>query len=237
MKSIRHWVMEKMLILGLAAVFTLACSGLVRAETWKLTSLNWQPYSGAEMTSQGNAIQKLRMLLKEQGITLVVEFYPWKRAQYLAAKPEYVGYFPAWPEEVGQGFVASPPVASSTIGYIKRQADAVVFNTVDELFQTYRVGIVSTYVYPDQVTAAIQVNPQNIDKSPDEVSLLKKLSGERFQVAITDPNVMMYLASQHGISNVEPMEKTLADKPLVIAFREGADNQRRIDLMKTLLAE
>jgi polar amino acid transport system substrate-binding protein len=229
----KHLTRAAALIIGLAFIF----SGVVQAETWKLTSLNWQPYAGAEMASQGNSIQKLRMLLEENGITLVVEFYPWKRAQHLAGKPGYVGYFPAWPEEVGKGFTASPAVDTSVIGYIKRKGENVVFGSVDELFKNYRVGIVSTYVYPEAVQMAMGANPGNTDKSNDEVSLLKKLSGGRFQVAITDPNVMMYLASENGVSNVEALNKTLEDKPLVISFRNGADNEKRINLLKKLLAK
>ncbi len=30
------------------------------AEVWKIASLNWEPYSSAEMITQGNAIQDLR---------------------------------------------------------------------------------------------------------------------------------------------------------------------------------
>ncbi len=231
MVSVKH------LALGVLLSLILVCTSLVRAETWKLTSLNWQPYSGAEMASQGNSIQKLRQLLEAHGITLVVEFYPWKRAQYLAGKPEYAGYFPAWPEEVGDGFTASPAVDTSVIGYIKRKGEQIDFETVDGLFENYRVGIVSTYVYPASVQAAIQANPKNTDKSNDEVSLLKKLSGGRFQVAITDPNVMMYLAGTEGISNVEPLAKILEDKPLVISFRKGEDNQKRIDFLKKVLTQ
>ncbi len=225
----------KRLVIVALFMISFIWTGQAGAETWKLTSLNWQPYSGAEMASQGNSIQKLRMLLEQQGITLVVEFYPWKRAQYLAGKPEYVGYFPAWPEEVADGFVASPPVDWSVLGYIKQKGASVDFDTVHGLLENYKVGIVSTYVYPKVLQEAMKAFPKHVDKSADEVSLLKKLSGGRFQVALTDPNVMMYLAGKEGISNIEPLKKSLEDKPLLISFRNGADNQKRIDLLEKLL--
>ena len=211
--------------------------GQVSAETWKLTSLNWQPYSGAEMSNQGNSIQRLRLLLEKEGITLVIEFYPWKRSQHLAGQKEYVGYFPAWPEEVATGFVGSSAVDMSVLGAVKRSETKVTFDTVDALFKTYKVGIVATYVYPKEIEAAMKKYPNHTDKSNDEVSLLKKLSGGRFDVALTDPNVTMYLAGKEGIDNVEPMEITLEDKPLVVAFRKGKDNQNRIDLLEKLLKQ
>ncbi len=227
---------KRLLIFAIVAV-SMAWAGSAGAEEWKITSLNWQPYCGAEMSNQGNSIQKLRLMLEKQGITLVVEFYPWKRAQYLAGKEDYVGYFPAWPEEVAEGFVASPPVDWSVLGYMKQRNAQVSFDTVDGMFKAYKVGIVSTYVYPASVQAGMKAYPNNVDKSMDEVSLLKKLSGGRFQVALTDPNVMMYLAGKEGISNVEPMKKSLEDKPLVFSFRKGADNQKRINLLKKILAK
>ncbi len=108
-------------------------------EIWKITSLNWQPYSGAELANQGNSIQKLRELLKKEGIRLIVEFYPWKRAQKKARSKEFVGYFPAWPEEVYEGFVASPPVDNSYVGILKRSEININFESVDELFKKYKV--------------------------------------------------------------------------------------------------
>lgn len=205
------------------------------AEEWKITSLNWQPYSGAEMSNQGNSIQKLRSVLEKAGISLSVEFYPWKRAQQKAGTAEYVGYFPAWPEEVTAGFIASEPVDKSTLGVMKNEAVTLTWNSVEDLFKNYKVGVIKTYVYPDAVNAAMAKYPQNVDNTPDEVSLLRKLSSHRIDIALTDPAVMQYLAQQEGVSNVVPDEKIIEEKPLVIAFREGADNQARIDKLNSLV--
>lgn len=203
-------------------------------ETWKITSLDWQPYSGSELTNQGNSVQMLRELLSKEGIKLLVEFYPWKRAQKLAQKDGYVGFFPAWPEEVGSGFVASPPIDWSTINVLKRTKDTITFSSIDELFKNNRVGIVKTYVYPKAINDAMAKYPKNVDKSPSEVSLVKKLSMERIKVAITDPNVMLYLANKEGIDNIEA-DKEIMKKELVIAFRKGKDNEKRLTLLKKIL--
>ncbi len=203
-------------------------------ETWKITSLDWQPYSGSELTNQGNSVQMLKELLKKEGIRLVVEFYPWKRAQKKAKTAGYVGFFPAWPEEVGKGFIASPPVDWSTVNVLKRTADKITFNTIDELFKNYKVGIVNTYVYPKAINDAMKKYPANVDGSPSEVSLLKKLSKKRIKVALTDPNVMLYLANKEGIDNIIA-DKEIMKKELVVAFREGKDNKKRLEILKKLL--
>ena len=203
-------------------------------EVWKITSLNWEPYSGATIASQGNAIQELRELLKKADIRLIVEFCPWKRAQLTAKGPDYVGYFPAWPEEVADGFVASPPIDWSEISILKRADTELEFNSIDELFEKYTVGIIHTYVYPKVITDAMAKYPNHVDKTPNEASLLKKLSVGRCQAAITDPNVMMYLAETEGISNITPVQVVMK-KELVLALRDQPDNQARIDLLKKLL--
>lgn len=205
-------------------------------EIWKITSLDWQPYSGADMVNQGNAIQKLRLLLEKEKIRLVVEFYPWKRAQSKAKAEEYVGYFPAWPEEVAEGFTASPPIDWSIVGLLKNSEIEIDTDNIEDIFRKYKVGLISTYVYPKEVTDMMKKYPYHAIESTGEVSLLKMLSsGERFDVAITDPTVMLYLAQKEGIANVEDTGTIITQKELVIAFRKGADNQRRIELLKRIL--
>ncbi len=204
-------------------------------ETWKITSLDWQPYSGSDMKNQGHSVQKLRELLSKKGITLAVEFYPWKRAQYLAKNKEYVGYFPAWPEEVAKGFVGSEAVDWSEVQGLKRSGEAISYGSTDELFKKYRIGIVRTYVYPKVITDAMKKYSKNVVKSNDEKTLLKMLSAGRFDIGITDPKVMMYLAKKEGIFNVEPLDKTIVKKKLVVAFRNDDENKNRINLLTKLL--
>ncbi|MEC8428251.1 MAG: hypothetical protein VXZ35_07490, partial [Pseudomonadota bacterium] len=182
---------------------------------WRMASLNWQPYAGAELVDQGSAVQKLRQVLAGADITLHVEFFPWKRAQELAKTDDYLGYFPAWPEEVYPGFIASDAVAWSQVGVLKKSGTEVSYSDVDDLFMKYRVGVVSTYTYPNVVAAAMQKYPQHVDGSMSEILLVRKLCGGRHPVAITDPRVMMYLAAQENITNIEPVG-LITQKELVV---------------------
>lgn len=83
-----------------------------------------------------------------------MEFYPWKRAQLVAKTKEYVGYFPAWPEEVYVGFTASPTIDWSGIAIMKRSESSVSFESLDDLFNQYTVGIVNSYAYPKVIDNA-----------------------------------------------------------------------------------
>ncbi|GAB6094791.1 ABC transporter substrate-binding protein [Desulfatiferula olefinivorans] len=227
--------MKKTLSLFVLMLFVCIVSNGSAEETWKITSLDWQPYSGADMATQGNSVQKLRELLKKEGINLIVEFYPWKRAQDKAKDPEYVGYFPAWPEEVAEGFFASVPVDQSSIDVMKKIGTTLVFTTIDELFEKHDVGYIDNYVYPESITRAIAAYAHHARPATNEASLAKMLSKGRFQAALTDSNVMLYTAQKEGISNIESFGDSLMRKELVIAFRNGDDNVKRAELLKRLL--
>lgn len=103
------------------------------------------------------------------------------------------------------------------------------------LFKDKRVGIVSTYTYPEIIQLAIELNRFRVSSSIDEVTLLKKLVAGRHDVAITDPIVMEYLAEKNGIEGIEVVE-TIQSNPLVIAFRDHPDNQRTIRLVEQIFS-
>jgi len=203
-------------------------------ETWKITSLNWEPYSGDSLTSQGNSVQKLRESLRKKGIRLLVEFYPWLRAQRKATTNEFIGYFPAWPEEVAEGFIASSIVDWSEVGLLKKKGSIIHFDNFEHLFQKHNVGFVKTYIYPKEIDVALKKYPAKADGSPNELSLLKKLSTGRMEVAITDPNVMLYLAEKEGIDCIEVI-KIIMQKELVVALRNDEENKHRIKILNKIL--
>lgn len=203
---------------------------------WKITSLDWQPYSGEKLAGQGHAIQKLRKILEKRGIRLVVEFYPWRRAQKRALSKEYIGYFPAWPEEVSPGFTKSLPVDWSKISFLKKQEKQVRFQSLEELLQKYRVGIVKTYNYPVTITKLLRKYSHNVIFAPNEKSLLLMLSKDRFAVGITDPRVMKFLADQQGIKSIESI-KIIMKKELVVAVRNGLDNAEHLKILNQLLKD
>jgi len=204
-------------------------------EIWKITSLDWQPYSDSKSPTQGNSIQKLRTLLKKADIDLIVEFYPWARAQEIAKQNGYVGYFPAWPEEVGEGFIASPAVDWSEVGVMTYIGSGLEWTSLEKLFKS-KVGLVSSYEYPEEIDKLAFSRPRNVDPTPNEMALLKKLSAARIDAAITDPTVMFYLAEEVGIDNIKVL-KVLRKSALVVAFRNDAKNLEKMKVLEGLLEE
>jgi polar amino acid transport system substrate-binding protein len=225
------------LVLIVTIVATLLIPTMTVAETWRITSLDWQPYSGSNMENQGKSIAKLKDILARNGIELIVEFYPWRRAQVLARNPEYMGYFPAWPEEVAAGFVASPPVDWSYIGVLTRTGSDLAWENIDKLYENHKVATIVTYTYPKEIENAMKRFPGNVISSPSETLCAKMLVGKRAEAAITDPNVMLYSANQVGITNIEILKKDLRKKALVIALRNDDASKQRIEFLNKILTE
>jgi len=212
-------------------------TNLYAGETWKVASLSWPPYAAQEIEDQGSSIHKLRELLKKEDITLIVEFYPWKRAKSIVANnSEYVGIFPAWPEDSFEGAIVSSAVDWSEISVLKLKEEKVTFDNLEQLFKKYYVGVVGSYIYPKEIGDVMKKYYQHVDEALNELLLLKKLVKGRGKAAITDPNVMLYLAEQEGISNIEVVSR-IGKKELVVAFRDDEMNRERLKVLERLLKE
>jgi polar amino acid transport system substrate-binding protein len=207
------------------------------AETWRITSLEWPPYSGSNLKGGGKAIEALRIALKKAEIELEVDFMPWTRAQSVAAFPQYIGYFPAWPEEVREGFAASDPVDLSLVGVLQRKGLSATWSTIEELFQKYRVGFVKSYVYPADLQRQIYQNYDPEDGAENEHDLARVLDAGRVDVALTDPKVMMHVAKELSLKGIDNNAKILQQHPLVLALsmKEGYEEKRI--LLNSLLSQ
>lgn len=216
-------------------LLSLFLTPLLQAETWKIASLEWPPYAGKKIEGGGTAIVALREVLQKQNIVLEVEYYPWERAQDYARKPEYVGYFPAWPEEVDKGFMGSESVQNSTIGLLYREGMDVKWSSIDDLISHNRVGLIKSYTYPKAIESTAKKYPKNVDHSRDEETMVKKLSNGRMNIAITDPKVMLYYAKKLNITNIKASDQIIEEKALVVSFADRDDNKARLKLLNSLL--
>ena len=204
------------------------------SRVWRIASLQWQPYSGSDLVDEGRSIEVLRRLLAKADIELQVDFFPWKRAKDSAKSKDYIGYFPAWPNEIEPGFVVSPIVDWSWISVVHHNAITVTEASLDQLFRDYRVAIISSYSYPEEIYTAAKTYPEHTFNISDEYSMLMMLSYQHVDIGITDGDVVRYYADKLGVRNVSTAFH-LMRMPLVIALRDTPDNQRVIEEITLML--
>ncbi len=165
------------------------------AETWKVASLEWPPFSGAKLPDGGTGVKALRDALKSQGITLQVEYFPWSRAMATAAKPDWVGFFPAWPADVtsqSEAFGATPALFRSPIVIAEHKEAPLTLHGLKDL-KGKRVGTVQDYGYPQEFLDLDQQKFFKSDPAVDDLTGLKKLALKRVDGMVIDINVMKFL--------------------------------------------
>lgn len=230
----------KCYLLSPLVVLTLALlaggfSPALHAETWYITSLDWQPYSDSKAKDQGFLIKRLRKVLKSEGIDLIVEFYPWFRSKALAENKKYVGYFPAWPEEVNKGFVASIPVGWSNIGLLASQQYSSTERDLKILIKKNRLCTVRTYTYPKIITELLNINAHNVMGYLNEAAMARALSSQLCTIALTDPKVILFNAQKQGIKNIQIVHPELFRKELVVSLRNQPDNYPKIKRLNSAI--
>lgn len=212
-----------------------AASQQTRAETWRIASLEWPPYSGSALQDGGLAVQALRAALGRADIDLVVDYMPWTRAHAIAKSPAYVGYFPAWPEEVLEGFAPSLPVSQSVVGAVMNADADLNWSNVEDLFDRHRIGFVGSYVYPIEIQREILEHYQVEDGAENEHDLARVLAAGRVDVVLTDPNVLRFVAAELSIKSRDYKVHVFHEHPLVMAFTKRAGFAEKRDLLNNLL--
>jgi polar amino acid transport system substrate-binding protein len=195
------------------------------SHTVHLTSLDWPPYTGAELPAGGATTAVVRAALAAVGYRLEVVFYPWSRAVALARSPSrFVGYFPEYDSpDVRRDFLLTDPIGSGPLGLVER-ADAPVHWSVLEDLGAYTIGVVQDYVNTEAFDRRVRAGLQRTSTTVDDKHNLLKVAARRVPLAVVDRRVFAYLA-QHDeqTARVAPQlhfnERLLEDKQLYICLR------------------
>lgn len=157
----------------------------------ELSSLEWPPYSGAELPGQGTLPQRLRQALRSQNESLLIRFQPWNRAIKSASdNPYVVGYFPEYRAE-NLPCLYSDSIGTSRLGLAHRSDLPLSWQQLDELAR-YRIGVVGGYRNSPEFDALVAAGKLRVEEAAsDELNLLKLLYG-RLDLVVIDEQVMAY---------------------------------------------
>ena len=223
------------LVFAVALLAPLLAGGQAGAETFRLTTLEWCPYTCSDLPGGGATTQVLRAALKAAGHDLAVDFLPWNRAVLTARRePGYAGYFPEYSGDV-PGFTLSAVIGSGPLGVAERKDHPLSFRTVSEL-AAYRLGTVEGYLNTPDLDSAIAAGRQPVDETVSDTSNLLKLSLRRIDGAVIDGRVMAYLlAHDPALAAAAPAlrfnRRVLEDKTLHVAAPPSETGRRMLEAL------
>lgn len=192
----------------------------VAARTWKIASENWMPYTGESLPEGGIGIVILREALKAEGIKLVVEYYPWSRAIQTARDPSYVGFYPAWEEEIVDGFIKSPALFKSPVGFVEPKNKPLVWSKLEDL-KGKTIGVVQDYGNTHEFTALIKNDVIKTEAVVSDVFNVRKVAAGRIDGAFIDLNNLAYLLKHDAKDvawKVQANSKVIETKDLLLAI-------------------
>lgn len=220
------------LFAGAAAVLLLSFSAL--AADYKMTSLDWPPYTNDKLPAQGATSAVVTEAMKAAGNGLKVEFYPWTRTVNLAkSDTAYIAYFPEYfSKENAAEFLYSDPIGTGPLVFIERKSAPITWTSYDSL-KGKKIGVVKDYVNTEELDTKIASKALTADVAPDDVKNLLKLAAGRIDVAVVDINVYNYLAKNDAAvkaaaGDLQVNAKTLEDKKLFVCFKKSPEGEKAL---------
>lgn len=213
------------------------------AEIIRLASLEWPPYTGAELPDGGESTATLKAAFAAAGYQLEVDFLPWERALALAKVPNsgYAGYFPEYfSDAVSESFLFSVTIGYGPLGLAERRNQPLQWQQPADL-QRYRIGTVQGYVNTQAFDQAVADGLQPVETAGSDSQNLKKLAAGRIDAAIIDPHVMRHLLHHDAsLANIKHLlafnPRLLENKALYVCFRKSPDAARLADALAEGLA-
>ena len=228
--------MFKALFIATAVLFSQVASA---AETWKITSLDWQPFSGKTLPEGGASIAVLRAALKAEGIELQVEFYPWTRAIETAKQPGYAGVYPSWPEDVAPGFTGSAVLFKSPVGFVEPKAKPLVWTKLEDL-KGKKIGIVQDYGNTPEFNALSKNGTIKTEVVTSDLLNIKKVAGGRIDGAFIDLANLNYFLKYDAkdlAGQVQANPRVIDSKDLLLAINDSFVNKKANAILSSGLAK
>lgn len=203
-------------------------------ETWKIASLDWKPCAGESLPEGGVGIVILRAALKAEGIDLVVEFYPWSRAIQKARDPAYAGFYPAWDEEIRSGFIKSPTLFKSPVGFVEPRKRPLVWSKLEDL-KGKTIGVVQDYGNTLEFMALVKSGVIKTEVVVSDILNVRKVAAGRIDGAFIDLNNLSYLLKNDAkdvAQKVQANSTVIDTKDLFFAINAKFKNKNAFSILQ-----
>ncbi|MNJ92693.1 Bacterial extracellular solute-binding protein, family 3 [compost metagenome] len=211
-------VMKLLLVILISALKTTTAHA--KSDTWIFTTLEWPPFMCSRCPENGAAAKALRETLRKSGIRVEFSFQSWTKAVKNGSLKENVGFFPAWHEEVREGFVSSSALFFSPVGFVEPRSKPLIWNHLSDL-KGKVIGISQDYGYPKEFNQLVAAGVIKVEVVESDDTNLRKVALGRVDGALLDINNARYFLSM-SLKNlggrVSVNNKVVENKSLHAAF-------------------
>jgi len=202
------------------------------AETLRLTTLDWPPYTGADLPGQGTTTETVRKAAQAAGMSLEVEVLPWARAVNEGLNGSAVGYFPEYDgEEVRANCHLSAPIGSGPVGLAETVSSPISWESLADL-ERLTIGVVAGYQNEPAFDAAVADGRIRVEPAVSDEINIRKLAAGRIDAIVVDSNVFAHLvaAEEPRVREAVRMdERLLAENDLYVCFRRTPEGEAARD--------
>lgn len=209
----------------LVCVFICTPAGARTDRIMKLTTCNWQPYAGINLTNLGFASELLSTIFRRMGHDTRIDILPWKRAMAMTAKGKYDAVYNAYySDERAREYAYSDPYIHSNIYLCSDKKSRLDYSGLESL-RPYKIGVVMGYVNSREFDAADFIVK---DKALTDLHNLKKLFGKRVDFIVIDKFVALHLVKtspflETGADDLVFHEPPLTSMPVHAMFSKAVD--------------
>lgn len=223
--------------LGLSLAIGLASPAL--AADYKMSTLEWAPYTGAALPGQGFVSATIADALKVTGITVDIQFFPWSRAVRLVEPDSaYIGFFPAYySRERASRYLFSEPIGRSTMVFLERIDSPVRWTAYDDLHGRH-IGVVRGFVNTEELDARIAQKTVLAEEVPDDRSNILKLAAGRLELVVIDSHVYQHLVRTdpdvgRAAVQLQTNPRVLEVKNLYVCFQRTPAGEKALRALNT----
>ena len=214
------------------ALLLLWASAMASAETVTLAIGDWEPFTSARDPESQISQNIVQEAFATQGVTVVFDFMPWKRAYIAAQEGKVDGTFPWYSNEQRQQemTIAEEPLMEEQEVFFYHADKNFDWSSFADLKQ-YRLGGTIGYSHVD----VLEGEGVELDKAKDDITNFKKLAAGRIDAFPVGLNVGKYLLKKNlsatEAAKIKQHSKALSSGEMFMLFTKNDRGRQLADVL------
>lgn len=209
-----------LLLMLLSSPFSNDSSLLAQEKAAHLVTLDWPPYIGPALPSNGFVAEIVREAFARVGYRAQIDFLPWNRALYLTERGDYDGLIAVYYTKERDMLLDyhDTPLGYAEIVLMELSSSSIEYTSMEDLIG-YKIGVARGFAYP-----AIFEEADFLERimAVDTNTLIKLLLGERVDLIVEDRLALFYLLQEEFgkevLEEINVVDPPLERKPFYLAF-------------------